>query len=112
VSVPSTAENPIIGLPRTGSALKVDIPNPIYDAEGNLIQEFPAGPQVHGFPDIVDNYASQATPSQLRPGVTLYQLEGSSNGVSGRFEWIVDNGNVTHRMFVPGGTLNGVPIEP
>jgi hypothetical protein len=31
-------------------------------------------------------------------------------GVAGRFEWIIDQGMVTHRMFVAGGTVNGVPI--
>ena len=41
-----------------------------------------------------------------------YQVEGSLNGISGRFEWIVDNGNVTHRMFVQGGQINGVSIKP
>ena len=42
----------------------------------------------------------------------LFQLEGDLNGVTGRFEWVVDSGNVTHRMFVRGGTINGVPIQP
>jgi hypothetical protein len=40
----------------------------------------------------------------------MFQIEGSLNGVAGRFEWIVDQGAVTHRMFVEGGTVNGVPI--
>jgi RHS repeat-associated protein len=84
--------NPIQGLPRTGSALKTDL--------------------YHGFPTAVDGFASFATSTQLESGATLYQLEGSVNGVDGRFEWIVQNGNVTHRMFVPGGTINGVPIQP
>ena len=45
---------------------------------------------------------------------TLHQLEGSLNGVSGRFEWIVDPklGGVSHRMFVPNGTINGIPSKP
>ena len=41
--------------------------------------------------------------------VVLYQIEGSLNGVDGRFEWIIQDGKVTHRMFVKGGTINGVP---
>ena len=43
---------------------------------------------------------------------TLYQLDGSLNGVAGRFEWIIQDGNVTHRMFIQNGTMNGVPIKP
>ena len=44
---------------------------------------------------------------------TLHQLEGSLNGVSGRFEWIVDPklGGVSHRMFPPNGTINGIPSK-
>lgn len=68
------------------------------------------------FNNIVDNYAGQATKTLINNG-TLYQLEGSLNGVQGRFEWIIDStgkyaGQVSHRYFVPGGTLNGVPIKP
>lgn len=45
---------------------------------------------------------------------TLHQLEGSLNGVSGRFEWIVDPklGGVSHRMFPPNGTINGISSKP
>ena len=32
--------------------------------------------------------------------------------VTRRFEWIIQDGNVTHRMFIPKGTMNGVPIKP
>ena len=42
----------------------------------------------------------------------LYQVEGSLNGVNGRFEWITQDGFVTHRMFVKNGKINGVPIKP
>ena len=48
----------------------------------------------------------------LGGGADLYQLGGSLNGVVGRFEWIVDKGKVTHRMFVPHGNINGVPVIP
>jgi hypothetical protein len=34
------------------------------------------------------------------------------NGIAGRFEWIIDLGAVTHRMFVRGGAVTGVPIVP
>jgi hypothetical protein len=78
------------------------------------VQEFPGAPLAHGFPNIVDNYAGVANTFGLRNGATLYQVEGSLNGVGGRFEWIVDPnmGGVTHRMFVPGGTVNGIPVKP
>jgi hypothetical protein len=42
----------------------------------------------------------------------LVQTPGEVNGVAGRFEWIVDGGNLTHQMFVRGGTINGIPIKP
>lgn len=84
-------KNEIIDLSRVGSALKEDA--------------------YHVFSDIVDNYAGYATKNSISNG-TLYQLEGSLNGVAGRFEWIVQNQAVTHRMFVKGGALNGIPIMP
>ena len=87
----STIENDIIDLPRTGSALKTDAH--------------------HAFSNIVDNYAGYATKSDINNG-TLYQLLGSLNGKDGRFEWIVQNEQVTHRMFVEGGGINGIPIMP
>ena len=84
-------KNDIIDLPRTGHALKSDAH--------------------HAFNNIVDNYAGYATKSYISNG-TLYQLQGSLNGVAGRFEWIVQDYSVTHRMFVKGGTINGIPIMP
>jgi hypothetical protein len=73
--------NPIEGLPRTGSALKLD--------------------PYHAFPNVVDNFACDAMETQLQSGASLFEVEGSLNGIAGRFEWIVDGSNVTHRMFVP-----------
>lgn len=87
----STIKNEVIDLPRTGSALKTD--------------------PYHAFPNIVDNYAGYATKNSISNG-TLYQLQGSLNGVEGRFEWILQNQQVTHRMFVKGGTINGIQIMP
>ena len=107
-----SAGNPVLSSPRTGSALKDDFVKPIRDADGEIIREFPATPKAHGFPDIVDNYATQGTEFTLRNGAKLYQVEGSQNGVLGRFEWIVENGQVTHRMFVEGGKITGVSITP
>ena len=92
MAAPVKGANPIQGLQRTGSALKTD--------------------PYHAFPDVVDNFASGATKTTLQNGAGLYQVEGSLNGVAGRFEWIVDKGGVTHRLFVPGGSMNGVPIKP
>jgi len=43
---------------------------------------------------------------------TLVQMPGSVNGVSGRFEWIIDGDRVTHQLFVRDGKINGVPIKP
>ena len=99
-------------LPRVGSELKKDFVKPVRDAAGRIVKEFPGTPVAHGFPDVVDNFASSGTSFSLRDGVTLYQVDGSMNGVAGRFEWIVDEGAVTHRMFVGGGAVNGVPIVP
>lgn len=45
--------------------------------------------------------------------VNLTQVLGEMNGVSGRFEWIVNgSGKLTHQMFVAGGRITGVPIVP
>jgi hypothetical protein len=103
-------EMKISHLPRVGSGLKVDFVKPVRDARGNIVKEFPTKPMAHGFPNVVDNFAGSARSFGLRNGAMLYQVEGSLNGVAGRFEWIVDGGAVTHRMFVGGGTVNGVPI--
>lgn len=76
-------------------------------------QEFPPATNAHGFNDIIDNYAGDAVKPSLKNGATLYQIEGTLNGTSGRFEGIVDPklGGVSHRMFVSDGKLNGVPAK-
>jgi hypothetical protein len=91
-----TIHNDILDSPRTGSALKVDDVEPIYEinektGKPQIIKEFPATAQAHGFNDLVDNYAGYATKTTLNDA-TLYQLEGSLNGVEGRFEWIIQDG--------------------
>jgi hypothetical protein len=67
-----------------------------------------------------DNYAGDATkfviPTKGPGGVVireseLSQIEGSNNGVEGVFEWIVDEGDVTHRRFIPGGKVTGFPNQ-
>jgi hypothetical protein len=51
-------------------------------------------------------------PKGLVVGVSeLRQIEGGNNGVGGIFEWIVDEGNVTHRRFIPGGHVTGLPNQ-
>jgi len=85
-------QNPLEGLPWVGSALK----NNLY----------------HGFPALLDQFAAFATPTTLPSGATLYQIPGSLNGMDGRYEWITDKGNLTHRFFCKGGSINGIPIVP
>ncbi len=95
---------------RVGKALKDDGVSSIYDRQGKVIKEFPGKAKSHGFPDVVDNYASQAKAFDI-PNGKLYQLEGTYNGKTGRFEWIVQDNKVTHRMFIEGGKTNGMPIK-
>ncbi|MFK0089671.1 DUF637 domain-containing protein [Pseudomonas sp. NPDC090755] len=94
-------DNSVLGRPRVGSA------NKLPDGQ-------------HGFNDIIDNYAGDAAkfyiPTKGAGGEVvrvseLRQIEGSNNGVSGVFEWIVDEGNVTHRRFIPGGEVTGLPNQ-
>jgi filamentous hemagglutinin len=63
----------------------------------------------HAFPKIVDNYAGYATQTTLKGGAKLFQLGGQYMGKSGIFEWIVEKGQVTHRVFIAGGKINGIP---
>ena len=105
--------SPVAGLSRMGSALKRDLPKNVLgtvrvETEGELTQL----PLAHGFPDIIDNYAGLGSQLIFPSGAMLYQVQGSLAGVAGRFEWIVDRGVVTHRMFIKGGLINGVPIQP
>ncbi|BDR59326.1 hypothetical protein [Xylocopilactobacillus apicola] len=71
-----------------------------------IIKEIPNAPLTHGFPDIVDNYAGFAKITDLG-NAKLYQIQGSQDGVIGRFEWIVQDGRVTQRIFLS----NGGPIK-
>lgn len=90
----------LTGTPRSGSALKLDAH--------------------HAFPNLVDNTSSGATRSLIPrrgPGGVvrgqdeLLQRAGSLNGRDGVFEWIVRDGKVVHRRFIPGGVVNGVPNQ-
>ena len=96
----SEIENAIVGRARSGSATKTD--------------------PLHAFPDMVDNYASNAAkfsiPTKGIGGVVsrqseLYQVEGSLNSKRGVFEWVVDQGQVTHRRFIPSGKITGLPNQ-
>jgi hypothetical protein len=70
--------------------------------------------------DIIDNYAGEATRFDIPtkgPGGSiirtseLRQIQGSNNGTEGIFEWIIDQGGVTHRRFIPGGRVTGLPNQ-
>ena len=96
----TTIENAIYNLERTSGATKVDIH--------------------HVFPDIIDNYVGDAIefsiPTKGPGGIVirqskLYQVEGSLNGKSGVFEWIIDQNKVTHRRFIPNGKITGYPNQ-
>jgi RHS repeat-associated protein len=94
-------EYPLLGLPRSGSALKTDAD--------------------HSFPDAVDAFAGSAAkfsiPTRGIGGVVeresqLLQLEGGLNKRgNGVFEWIIDKGEVTHRRFIPNGQITGSPNQ-
>jgi len=44
---------------------------------------------------------------------TLIQILGDLNGKAGRYEYVLGAaGNLTHQLFVEGGTISGVPILP
>ncbi|MBL9008749.1 MAG: hypothetical protein JNJ46_31105 [Myxococcales bacterium] len=74
----------------------------------------------HAFPNLVDNFADDARRFEIPtrgPGgeivrrSELFQVEGSLNGQAGVFEWIVDQGQMTHRRFIPGGVVTGAPNQ-
>ncbi|RMI32272.1 hypothetical protein EBN03_14910 [Nocardia stercoris] len=92
---PQQAQDIIEQADRTGSGLKGD--------PWHRSASFP-----------VDEIAEKGTVYEITGGDgvtrTLVQMPGEVNGVSGRFEWIVDGDKVTHQMFVKNGTINGVPI--
>lgn len=67
----STITNDILECPRTGSALKADkvntikTKNPYGGKPLEIWKEFPTTAQLHGFTDLVDNYAGYATKSEM-----------------------------------------------
>lgn len=89
-------QHPVIDSIRTDSALKLD-PH-------------------HAFDNRIDNFVRYASKFSLEgnDGIVreLYQLEGSLDGISGLFEWILDprpEKGVTHRLFIKDGTITGKP---
>jgi RHS repeat-associated protein len=106
-----SGKNPVTNKPRIGSGFKNDNVKPTYNDKGQIIKEFPAKAKAHGFNDIVDNYANQGACFKLGEDTVLIQIKGTYNGVPGRFEWIIEKGQVTHRMFVEGGRINGISIK-
>ncbi|MBO0424012.1 pre-toxin TG domain-containing protein [Enterococcus plantarum] len=116
----SELESPVLDGQRVGSGATVDDVNPIWgkDQKGRPVieKEFPHVPKEHGFPDIVDNYPTVANEFPLVGGDGVnrrfFQIEGSNNGKTGVFEWIVEpNGNISHRRFIDGGVLTGKPNQ-
>lgn len=96
-----TIRNPVVDNVRSGSALWKS--ENMSDAQ-------------HHFSDIFDNHALDGSEFVLIGDDghtrTLYQVEGSLNGVDGVFEWIVDPDpakGVTHRRFIPGQGITGIP---
>ncbi len=92
--------NPLAGKTRIASANKIDA--------------------MHNFNDIIDNYSRYAKrfniPTKIEGGKVdriseLYQIQGSLNGKDGIFEWIIDQGSVTHRRFIPKGEITGYPNQ-
>ncbi|HEX2294070.1 MAG TPA: hypothetical protein VHN37_02045 [Actinomycetota bacterium] len=66
---------------------------------------------------VVDDIAERGHVFRIRGRdgleATLIQMPGEISGVAGRFEWIVDHrGNLTHQLFVKGGSINGIPTTP
>ena len=66
---------------------------------------------------VVDDIAANGTVFRITGGDgiqrTLVQMSGVVDDIAGRFEWIVDDlGNITHQLFVKGGSINGIPITP
>jgi hypothetical protein len=106
-----SGKNPVTNKPRIGSGFKNDNVKPTYNDKGQIIKEFPAKAKAHGFNDIVDNYANQGACFKLGEDTVLIQIKGTYNCVPGRFEWIIEKGKVTHRMFVEGGRINGISIK-
>jgi transposase-like protein len=55
-------------------------------------------------------------PASVREWVKKFSAEDglapSGEGAIQGYTWIVQTGNVTHRMFVPGEGMDGVPIRP
>ena len=89
-----------MGNPRVGSANKLD--------------------ETYNFNNLIDNYAGDAAlfdiPTKGLGGKILRtselrQIQGNLNEQDGIFEWIVDQGKVTHRRFIRRGKITGFPNQ-
>lgn len=88
---PSEAANKIVNAERVGSGLKGDT----YHRAASYLSE---------------SQISKGTVYDLGKNNTLLQVEGSVNGKTGIFEYILNkNGQVTHQLFKEGGVINGIP---
>lgn len=63
-------------------------------------------PDFHGFPKIVDNYASKGQRELIKgkDGLTRTKItiDGGYKGLDGHFEWIIEaDSSVNHRLFIP-----------
>lgn|GEM_PF-3399331 len=70
----------------------------------------------HSFPKIIDNNIPNSTVYAKMNGdgsyISIYKIDGSYRGVDGVFEWIIQNGEIVHRAFIPGGSyLNPLPNQ-
>lgn len=98
VPTPSQAQAPVTEGTPVGSALKSDV--------------FHRAPAF-----VVDDIAANGSVFRITGGDgvqrNLVQMPGVVDDIAGRFEWIVDDlGNITHQLFVKGGSINGGPITP
>ena len=92
---PSEAANLLKSGTKVGSALKND--------------------DFHRAPDfVVNDIATKGSVFSTVGGdgadYLLVQMPGEVNGKVGRFEWMINGQNeITHNVFLPGGTINGIP---
>lgn len=121
VRTESLAKEVLSGSARVGEIVEIEVTNPVTSnirSGKALWKSADESDAQHYFPRIVDNHALDGSSFTLTGGDgverTLYQVEGSLNGKEGIFEWIVDPDpakGVTHRRFIPGGSITGNPNQ-
>ncbi len=79
--------NPLEGLPRSADVLSKSID------------------KFHNFSSIVDNYGAYGKQLLLKGGDEAYKLwviiEGAYDGIEGEFQYIIENEEIIHRVFIP-----------